>query len=134
MKFIKARGFRSKAKRPFGKSRIIFYGPKYQYLNLITFRAFLSKVSFQTVQLAACGSTKLNFFQPNCAVAQCTHSQDVNFQQLPLPTLNFLPGWLLDSSVILKHKSHLVSFANIMLTQTLKINIVLLITGKFITN
>ena len=50
---------KAKAKRPFLKVRIVSYGPKYQYLFLITFMLSLSKVKLFSGQLTY---PKLPFF------------------------------------------------------------------------
>ena len=50
---------KAKAKRPFLKVRIVSYGPKYQYLFLITFMLSLSKVKLFSGQLT---NPKLPFF------------------------------------------------------------------------
>ena len=85
MKFIKARGFRSKAKRPFWKSRMIFYGPKYLFLILITFRAFLSKVSFQKVR-----STR---YVPHFSKVLKQCAVHCLFWHHPFKMMNFIKIW-----------------------------------------
>ena len=49
IKFQRPLGSWSKVKRPFLIARIVSYGPKYQYLILITFMLFLTKVKLFSV-------------------------------------------------------------------------------------